>query len=119
MPIERVSRGEAIDRDKLHLLLSDWLQSTCESTIAPPDLFGPTPWLYVRDDGKLFRLHADTRREGVSAYLALVEGPSEVDWSIATNQRGKANAVVFGPDRRKIPYFYLYLVDEKQPTGSE
>ncbi len=119
MPIERISRSDAIDRGTLYLLLSDWLQSTSESTISPPDAFGPMPWLYVRDGGKLFRLHADTRREGVREYLTLVEGPSALEWSIAANQRGKENAVVFGPDRRKIPYFYLYLVDEKQAAGVE
>ena len=63
----------------------------------------------MRDQGRAFHLNADTRRQGVLEYLALLDADPHVDWHVVPNARGHLDKAAFGPDLRIIPGLYLYL----------
>lgn len=111
MPMKKVLKSEAVDVHSFNQRLLEWLSDSGEPIIGEPDAAGVTAWLFVRNDDRLFRLHADTRREGVRDYLALCIAGQLPTWNIVANQRGTENAVSFGEDGVKVKYFYLYLVD--------
>lgn len=72
------------------------------------------------DSGDLFCLHVDVRRSSVAAYLDLMEQHGDsLAWKIVPNQRGRGNAVLYGPNAQRITTFYVYLVtraDSSKPT---
>lgn len=112
MSIAKVSRGKAINKRELHLLLRDWLDGTEERIIGDESLQGRTPWIYIRENSQLFRLHSDTNRLGVQSYLEqLKNGGDDILWTIVKNRQGKMNAVAFGPGLFRVKGFYLYLCD--------
>jgi hypothetical protein len=112
MPTIKVSRGKAISKRELHLVLRDWLDGTEERIIGDESLQGRTPWIYIRESSQLFKLHSDTNRLGVQSYLEqLKSGGDDILWTIVKNQRGKMNAVAFGQGLFRVNGFYLYLCD--------
>src|SRR6266536_3410786 len=101
MPMKRVRKAEAITKPEFHKRLRAWLADTNEATIGPPEpeVPGVVPWVHVHDGGAVYMLHADVKREAVGRYLHLVERHGDqLGWTIVANQRGKKNAVVYGPD---------------------
>src|SRR5688572_14375422 len=123
MTLERVRRGEAIDRKLFHQRLRQWVTSTSSAEDTDP-MVGPvgedgvkgnTCWVHVRDDaGNVYGLHADVRRSSVSKYLDLVEQIGDaLTWTVVLNQRGNLNAVAYGPDAVRLTPFYLYLVKHR------
>lgn len=111
MPLPRKGRNDPLTKAALHKRLRRWLSTTDEAIVGDPDVQGRTPWVYVRDGDRLFRLHADAGREAVRAYLAFVEEHGDaIEWTVVPNARGNPNAVAHGPDRERLTPFYLYLV---------
>lgn len=94
-------------------VLRDWLASDHETTIGEPGPYGAKPLILIKLDGQGFHLNADSRDDGVTEYLRLVDrhGP-DVPWHVIANNRGRVNAVAFGEPPTKIQYFYLYTDDE-------
>jgi uncharacterized ferritin-like protein (DUF455 family) len=112
MPMNQVRLGDSISKRAFHSRLRAWLHDTDDEIVGDPDVIGMTAWVHVRDGHSWYRLHADTRREAVADYLRLVDKyGDDIEWSIVANQRGRKNAVAYGPERvRRVP-FYLYLVE--------
>jgi len=111
VPMQRVRTAEAITKPEFHSRLRAWLRDTDEATIGPPDVPGVSPWVYIHDGGTRYEFHADVKREPVERYLQLVDRyGDELAWTIVANQRGKENAVAYGPDKERFTPFYLYLV---------
>src|SRR4051812_9415392 len=102
MPMEQVSRSRAIDRATFHARLRGWCNLNSEYQIGDA-AFGQTTWLYVTDGGSVYRLNADTKRDGVAEYLKLVDlCGDELAWQVVPNQRGNENAVAFGPEAVRL-----------------
>jgi hypothetical protein len=54
--------------------------------------------------------HADVRRDAVEGYLRLVDlYGDDLEWTVVENQRGRPNAVAYGPRQERVTPFYLYL----------
>jgi hypothetical protein len=110
MPILKVTRSEALSRAEFHARLRRWLKSSTENIIGDPAVQGRVPWLHVRDNGRLFRLHADTPRHAVESYLKLADQlGQEVEWTVVPNSRGNLSAVAFGPANERVQSLYFYL----------
>ena len=111
--MERVMRADALTKGEFHERLRSWFHNTDDHVIKA-DVLGPTAWVHVRDGSEIFILHADTPRHAVDRYLRLVSRyGDEMEWQVATSQRGKPTAVVFGPDRIRDTSFYLYRAEKK------
>jgi hypothetical protein len=121
MTLEKVSRKEAIDRATLHRRLREWVAATARSDVIDPTIgpisnacgpIGVSAWVHVRDDGGgLFCLHADVKRSSVVKYLERVDRHGDgLAWTVVPNQRGRMNAVAYGPDAVRITPYYFYLV---------
>jgi hypothetical protein len=111
--IEQVRREHALSLNAFNAVLArfgNWADA--DAMIGGSPKAGNQPWLWVDRDGTRYYLNADTKGDGVAAYLALLarHGPA-LTWSIVANNRGKMNKVAFGPDRVKISGFYLYRAD--------
>lgn len=112
MPIPRVPPSEAIGREEFHHVLKDWIENSDEDIIGDPAEPGVKAWIHTKEPGRLFRLHADTPRHAVENYLELVARQREdVEWVVVPNNRGKLNAVAFGPKLERVKSLYLYLCE--------
>lgn len=112
MPLQRVRRKEALTKAAFHARLRVWLSGTGDEQVGDPDVQGRTAWVYVRDGDRLFRLHADAKREAVRAYLALVDALGDgLAWLVVPNARGARNAVAHGPELERLRGFYFYLLE--------
>jgi len=112
MPIEKVSRSDAIWRDVFHQRLRLWLAMN-EPCINPDFEYGGSGWVFVRDGDDLFKLNSDTPRDAVESYLSLVDVlGDDLDWHIVENKRGNPTGVAFGPQKIRPTSFYFYFVDE-------
>jgi hypothetical protein len=110
MPIEKVAKSAPISKSDFHERLKSWFDETDERCIGDPDVPKFSHWVFIVDGEQRFRLHADTARQGVNEYLALVSiHGDDLVWSIVANQRGIENAAAFGPNRERPKLFYLYL----------
>jgi hypothetical protein len=86
------------------------LESNNEPQIGDVDLQGRTPWVWIKDGVDLYNLHADTKREAVAEYLDLAkENALELEWTIVASQKGNPTKVAFGPEKKIIRGFYLYV----------
>ena len=66
-------------------------------------------WIFVRDGEQTFYLNADTKREGVAKYLALVDTQGDaLTWTVVLSRMGGMSAFAYGETRIQIPSFYLY-----------
>ncbi len=110
MPLRRVRRAEALDKQEFHRRLRFWLEYCDDQQVGSEDVPGVTDWIFVRQGSELFSLHADTKRKAVESYLKMVETyGDDMLWQPTTSKRGQGTAVVYGPDKvRHIP-FYLYF----------
>jgi hypothetical protein len=64
----------------------------------------------VQEGKDLYIRHADVSHEAVRRYLDLVDQYGDgLEWTIVNNQRGRKNAVAYGPNRERVTPFYLYL----------
>lgn len=112
--MERVLRDQALRKSEFHQRLRDWLDNTHESVIGPEGIRGQTGWVYVRDGSDVFVLNADSRRKGVDGYLQMVSlHGNDLHWAITESQRGNMTAVVYGPEKLKQKWFYLYAAVER------
>ncbi len=112
MPIQKVSKADAVSKRQLHNMLQQWLRETDEKQIGDEAVQGRSPWVFIKECGQIFRLHADTKRSGVKEYLQIAEDHERmIEWRIVRNQRGRMNSVAFGPDLIRPRGFYLYLCD--------
>ena len=51
---------------------------------------------------------------GRFGHLQLVDRYGDsLEWTVVPNQRGRRNAIVYGPDRIRLVSFYFYLVDQQ------
>jgi hypothetical protein len=110
MPMERVRTAEAISKPEFHTRLRAWVHNTEDSAVGPPDVPGVTPWVYVTDGRARYEFHADVQRDAVEGYLRLVDlHGDDLEWTVVENQRGRPNAVAYGPRQERVTPFYLYL----------
>ena len=111
-PIEYLSRirqNEAISKPEFNNLLEYWYNNSNKDRITEIDVIGVTPWIFIKDGERTYRLHADTRREGVEEYL---NNYKNSDWVIVENNVGNLNAVAFSTNETPIRAIglNLYLV---------
>ena len=110
MPIQKTSKADAVSKHQLHDMLQQWLRETDEKQIGDESVQGRSPWIFIKEGGQIFRLHADTKRSGVNEYLQIAEKyEHKIEWCIVRNQRGRMNSVAFGPGLIRPRGFYLYL----------
>jgi len=120
MQMEKVLRKAAISKRELHRRLRQFIidsaaDDAADPIIGPRELvggnLGVTPWVHVIQAGCLFCLHADVRRSAVVQYLKLVDRfGDDLAWTVVRNQRGRENAVAYGPEAERVTPFYNYLV---------
>lgn len=117
MPMDRTGRPDWISKAEFHSRLRRWLRDTDEPVIGDPDAHALTAWVWVRDGHRLARLNADTTRDAVDEYLALLRTvPGDVEWSIVPSARGNLTKIAFGPDRVILPSFHLYADPATVPS---
>ena len=105
------SKRAPIDRQELHRRLRAWARTAaCDDVVGDVTRNqGQAVWVWVRWQGEDYRLHADTKRSGVQAYLALVDRHGEdVEWTAVRSQQGRMTRVAVGPEREVIPGWFLY-----------
>ncbi len=108
--MERVERDAWITKLEFHRRLEEWYRGSHAGLIGDPDVPGMTGWVFVRDGHMLAKLHADTTRAGVGAYLELLRSRrGELTWHVVESARGQPTKLAFGTERRVVPGFYLYL----------
>jgi len=111
MPLDQAPRSHAVSRAEFHRRLRSWLDDTDESIVGPNDVPGVTPWLHVRDNDRLFALHADTTRDAVRRYMDLVSlHGDELKWEVTTSRRGNPTALLYGPQGVRHTPFYFYVL---------
>jgi len=108
MPLERVRRATPLSRAEFEERLRAWYQSTDETRIGDGGSYGGAPWVWVRHGTGLYHLNADTKREGVGAYLNLLAKEPSLRWIVGEGRAGKLTKVLFGDRQVAIPGFYLY-----------
>jgi hypothetical protein len=122
MPLTRVSRSEPLAKEEFHSRLRDWLEYTDDPLIGDEEVDERTAWVWIEDGPLLTKLHADTTRAAVTAYLDLVaRNENRLRWCVVQTQRGRPGKIAFGGECYIIPGFYLYLADAlvgKLPLGS-
>lgn len=106
MPMDRTTPIDPLSKAEFHKRLRAWLD-TDELTIGGIDA-GSDGWVYVRDGEQVFQLNADTTREGVDSYLALLDA---FEWTMVPDSRGRNSAIAYGPQKHELSYFYLYDVE--------
>jgi hypothetical protein len=113
MPMAQVTGGNRNPLTKriFHVRLREWLklgEDRIDGGTASDDR---RPWIYIRDGGSLYNIHADSTREGVGQYLSLVDRYGDsLDWSVVMSKRGKPTKAGFGPLEEIIEGFYVYFV---------
>jgi hypothetical protein len=110
MPMQRVHWDQALTKAEFHARLRAWLRDDEARIDGGRDGDGRAPWVHVRDGHALYKLHADTKRQGVADYLALVrQHGDDLAWTVVASQSGKPSAVAYGPTAQKVRRFYLYV----------
>jgi antitoxin (DNA-binding transcriptional repressor) of toxin-antitoxin stability system len=110
--MERVRRRNPVSKAEFHRRLQNWFELSDEGIIGDPDADGRTAWVWVQDGSLLAKLHADTPREAVEAYLRVLRSHGEpLKWSVAASQRGTPSKLAFGPEGTVLSSFYMYVAD--------
>jgi hypothetical protein len=103
----QLNRHEVLTKQRFHGRLRAWFKDTDDKTVGDPKA---TTLLYVRHGDLVFRLNADTQREGVAEYLALVDQyGDDLEWHAVSSESGRKTAVAFGPSKTRVRRFYLYV----------
>jgi hypothetical protein len=98
MPIQKISKADAVSKRQFHNMLQQWLRETDEKQIGDESVQGRSPWVFIKEGDQIFRLHADTKRSGVKEYLQAAESlDHKIEWQVVRNRRGRMNSVAFGP----------------------
>jgi hypothetical protein len=117
MPIKRGRSAAPIPRAAFEARLRRWYELTDEARVGDESSFGGTPWVWVQQGARRFHLNADTTREGVGEYLAMLTREPELQWTVVRGRAGRLTKVVFGHRQQGIPGFYLYA--KASPAESE
>ena len=92
---------------QLTTLLQEWLL-TPRATIG--DLYGrrsnPEPWIWIKIDNYLFKIHADTTREGIKVFVKNHEENNSL--KIIQNNRGVYKKVSNDINGKAIKGLYFY-----------
>lgn len=117
MPMERTGRQDWISKGEFHIRLRRWYRQTADTVVGDPAADKRTAWVWVRDGHRLARLNADTTRDAVGEYLALVRSaPADIEWHVVPSARGRLTKIAFGPDRIILPSFHLYADPSTVPA---
>ncbi len=73
--------------------------------------------MWIQHGARRFHLNADTTRERVGEYLAMLAREPELQWTVVRERAGRLTTVVFGRRQQVIPGFYLYA--KASPAESE
>ena len=107
--IKQVKKTDAISIPEFNKLLEDWyLNSDATDSKVSSEEVGVTPWIHIKDGGRIFNLNSDTKRTAVKKYLNEF---CDENWVIVENRNGKKNKVAFGEQEKNetITGFYLYV----------
>jgi hypothetical protein len=94
---------------QLKILLQEWLGKTSGNTIGSlkDNNSNPEPWLWIKMNNILYKIHADTNRDGVLTFIQ-----NEVNknpWIIIpTENLGNRTKVTNDINGNPIPGFYMY-----------
>jgi hypothetical protein len=105
-----VHRSQPLTRSNFHAQLRDWYEDAFDGdTVGDATSYGGRPWVWVRHEGSLYSLNADTTHEGAGEYVDLLDAYGDaLAWTVAPDARGGGSKVAFGPERRAIPGFHLH-----------
>jgi len=112
--MDQVRRADALTPDEFNARLVEFGRDARPGdTVGDAVKHGGKAWIWVRRLARHYHLNADSTGDGVAEYLGLwVRHGSSLQWTIVPNARGRMNKVAFGPEKREIPGFYLYRVDD-------
>ena len=97
-------------RQRFNELLKSWYQNNSEDTVGTCGDYGGVAFLWAVHDSNKYYLNADTKRSGVGEYLEMLKRyANNLQWSVVKNQNGTMNKIAFGPEKKKIRGFYLYV----------
>jgi hypothetical protein len=68
--MQNVTPSQSLTKAEFHRRLRMWIATSDDEFVGEiPDVNKNTPWIHIQDGGRLFKLHADTKRIGVEGYL--------------------------------------------------
>lgn len=114
--ISKMDRNNPIYLNELIELLGKWQRESKAKTIGNVKLIGGvTPLLWISSNGNLYRMHTDTKREGIEMFLK--NQNKNYQMKIIKNTRGRFNLVSNDSEGRSI--YGLYFYAENSRNGVE
>ena len=90
-PIECGRSAAPISRAAFEARLRRWYELTDDARVGDDSSFGGTPWVWIQNGARRFHLNADTTREGVGEYLAMLTREPELQWTVVRGRAGRLN----------------------------
>jgi hypothetical protein len=94
---------------QLKILLKEWLEKTSGNTIGSlkDNNSNPEPWLWIKMNNILYKIHADSNRAGVQLFIKNDENKNP--WLIIpTENLGNRTKVTNDINSNPISGFYMY-----------
>lgn len=113
--ISRMDRNQPIYLNELIELLGKWQRESNAETIGNLNGIGVAPLLWISINGELYRMHRDTKREGIEMFLK--NQNKNYQMKIIKNNRGRFNLVSNDSEGRSI--YGLYFYAENSRNGVE
>lgn len=106
--IEKMNREYPLtSKSQVITLLQEWL-FTLGATIG--DLYGrrsnPEPWLWIKINNNLYKIHADSKREGIEVFVKNHENTNS--WKVIANRNKIFNKVSNDATGKAIKGLYFY-----------
>lgn len=98
-------------KTELASVLLHWVSASTQLTLGQVGSVGVRKLVGIElSDGRRARLHADTSRAAVVAFLQnVIERGAEANWKLVANQRGNFNKLLFDPDGGPVSGWFCYL----------
>lgn len=109
--ISRMDRKKPIYLNELIELLGKWQRESKAKTIGNVNGIGVAPLLWISINGELYRMHRDTKREGIEMFLK--NQNKNYQMKIIKNNRGRFNLVSNDSEGRRISGLYFYAVNPR------
>ena len=104
------TKSNPMTKDQFNEWLRTWCSTSSDKTISDYEDYGQSTYLYIQEDGNLYHLNADTKREAVEEYLKLLDSNKDLLWTIVPNRKLRLNKVAFGENKKILKGFYLYII---------
>lgn len=110
----------AHSKQHLAVLLRGWLDGSPADTIGEIGTYGGKAWLWIELGDRRARLHADTTRTAVRAYLdSVTRHGATARWYVVENRHGRINKLLYAvPGEVDATGWYCYLTIELATAGT-